>query len=157
MTEIFDPSHTNPSPEGVGPSKNAAVPLDASEEHTLALLAHLSVLLNLFTGWLGLIPPFIIYLAYKDRSRYVAFQSLQALIFQLIFFFASGLLVGVAWAITGVLSLVVVGLCLVPFALLISLAPLASCVYGIVAAVKTNNGEDFKYWLVGNWAKDLIK
>ena len=51
--------------------------LSPSEERMWAMLAHLSVLINLVTGAFGPIVALIIYLVYKDRSRYVAYQSLQ--------------------------------------------------------------------------------
>ncbi len=61
----------------------------------MAMFAHLSILLNLVTGFLGLVPALIIYFAYKDRSRYVAYQSLQAVIFQLVYFFGAVILAGI--------------------------------------------------------------
>ncbi len=65
------------------------------------MLAHLSVLLNLVTGFLGVAAALIIYLIYKDRSRYVAYQSMQAFLFQLLFWAGGGLLIGVMWAVVG--------------------------------------------------------
>ncbi len=47
------------------------------------MLAHLSILINLFTGVLGPVAALIIYLVYKDRSRYVAYQAMQSFIYQL--------------------------------------------------------------------------
>jgi uncharacterized Tic20 family protein len=85
-----------------------------TEERTWALLAHLSIFLNLFTGLLGTAAALVIYLVYKDKSRYVAYQALQALIFQLVFFFGGGLIIGLVWLITGLLSIVLVGLILIP-------------------------------------------
>jgi uncharacterized Tic20 family protein len=49
--------------------------------------------------------------------------------------------------------LVLVGLVLVPLACVLSLIPLASLVYGIIGAVQTNSGQDFKYWLIGDWVR----
>ena len=72
-------AHSDGSPD---PVFNAQPGLSQSEESTLAMFAHLGILLNLVTGLLGLLPPLIIYFAYKDRSRYVAYQALQALVFQ---------------------------------------------------------------------------
>lgn len=128
-------------------------PLSQADEHTWAMLAHLSILLNLVTGFLGIVAALGIYLVYKDRSRYVAYQSMQAFIFQLIWWLGGGILTGIAWAITGVLSAVLVGLLLIPLACLITLLPLAALVYSIVGAVQCNNGQDFRYWLIGDWVR----
>lgn len=130
---------------------NDKPPLEASEESTLAAIAHLSIFLNLFTGFLGLIPPLVIYLAYKDRSKYVAYQSLQALVFQGVFFFGAAILALIIFLLSSVLVLVVVGLCGIPIALLIALVPIGALIYAIIAAVDTFNHRDFKYWLVGDW------
>jgi hypothetical protein len=118
------------------------------------MLAHLSVLINLVTGAFGPIAALVIYLVFKDRSRYVAYQSLQSLLLQLIGWVGGGIIVGAVWAITGALSAVLIGLCLIPFALLITLfLPVGTIVYSIIAAVKTNQGEDFRYWLIGDWVR----
>jgi uncharacterized Tic20 family protein len=127
--------------------------LSQSEERTWAMLAHLSILLNLVSGFLGIIAALLIYLAYKNRSKYVAYQSMQAFVFQLVWWVGGGLLTGLVWATTGVLSLVLVGLVLIPLACVVSLIPLAALVYGIVGAVECNNGHDFRYWLIGDWVR----
>jgi hypothetical protein len=136
-----------PSPDAISPSK----------EHNWAMLAHLSILLNLFTGFLGPILAFIIYLVYRDRSRYVAYQSLQATIFQLVVWVGVGLVIGAMWLVTAVLSIFLVGLLCIPFTLLgtifLLFVPIASLVYGVIAAIKCSNGEDFRYWLVGDWVR----
>lgn len=131
----------------------SSMPLNPSDERTWAMLAHLSILINLVSGILGPVAALIIYLVYKDRSRYVAYQSLQSLIFQLIAWVGAGVIVGVSWAIVGVLSAVIVGICLIPIAAIISLLPLAALVYGVVAGIKCSQGEDFRYWLVGDWVR----
>jgi uncharacterized Tic20 family protein len=130
-----------------------AAPLSPADERTWAMLAHLSTLLNLVTGILGPVAALIIYMVYKDRSRYVAYQSLQSLLMQLLGWVGGGIITGLFWAFTGVLSAVIVGICLIPFAILISLVPLAAIIYGIVGAVQCNQGQDFKYWLIGNWVR----
>lgn len=127
-----------------------------SEERTWSTLAHLTILLNLITGFLGIAAVLIIYLVYKDRSRYVAYQSLQSLIFQLVFWAGAGLLVGLAWALTIPLMLILVGFCLLPFTIALSIVPLAAMVYGVVAAIQTNQGQDFQYWLVGSWVRGTL-
>ena len=130
-------------------------------EHNWAMLAHLSILLNLFTGFLGPVLAFIIYLVYRDKSRYIAYQSLQATIFQLIVWIGVGLVIGVMWLVTAVLSIFLIGLLCVPFTLLgtifLLFVPIASLVYGVIAALKCSSGEDFRYWLVGDWVRDTYK
>ena len=82
MTDSQDYTNVDPVIVDAAPDpKGSQPPMEQSEENTLAMFAHLSILLNLVTGFLGLVPPIIIYFAYKDRSRYVAYQSLQAIIF----------------------------------------------------------------------------
>ncbi len=128
-------------------------PLSPSDERTWAMLAHLSVLLNLVTGFLGVIAALVIYLVYKDRSRYVAFQSMQAFVFQLIVWVGGGLLTGLVWTVTGLLSAVLIGILCIPLACVITLLPLVALVYGIVGAIQCNSGLDFRYWLIGDWVK----
>ena len=155
-------SDETPLPDGENaavaspPPTNYAQPLSPSDERTWAMLAHLSVLLNLVTGFLGPVAALLIYLAYRDRSRYVAYQSLQAFIFQLVWWGGGGLLAGIAWTISGILSMVLIGCCLMPFALLISFIPVGALVYGVVGAIQTSQGQEFKYWLVSDWVSDSL-
>jgi hypothetical protein len=129
-------------------------PLSPADERTWSMLAHLSILLNLVTGFLGPVAALIIYMVYKDRSRYVAYQSLQSLLMQLIGWLGGGIIAGVFWAFTGVLSAVIIGICLIPFAIIISFIPLAAVIYGIVGAMQCNQGQDFRYWLIGDWVRN---
>lgn len=131
-------------------------PLSPSDERTWAMLAHLSVLLNLVTGMLGPVAALIIYLVFKDRSRYVAYQSLQSLIFQLITWVGGGVLIGITAAIAGILTMVAVGLCLFPLVALLALIPLAGLVYGVIGGIQCSQGQDFRYWLVGDWVRGTL-
>jgi len=134
--------------------------LAPGDERTWGMLAHLSTLLNLVTGFGGPIAALIIYLVYKDRSRFVAYHALQAMVFQLIWWFGGGVLIGLMWAIVGVLSAMLVGILLIPIALLLTpvflILPLGSLIYGIIGAVQTSQGQDFKYWLVGDWVRGTL-
>lgn len=132
------------------------VPLNPAEERQWAMLAHLGVLVNLITGMLGPAVPLIIYFVYKDRSRYVAYQSMQALIFQLIWWVGGSVIVGAVWAITSVLSAMVIGLICVPIACIISAMPLAALGYGVYGGIQCNQGADFKYWLIGDWFRSTL-
>ena len=131
-------------------------PVAPGDERTWGMLSHLSVLLNLVTGLGGPIAALIIYLVYKDRSRFVAYHALQSLVFQLIWWVGGGALAGISWALSGVLSAVLIGLLCIPFACIFSLLPLGSLIYGIVGAVQTSQGQDFKYWLVGDWVRGTL-
>jgi hypothetical protein len=142
------------------PTQGTLEPLSPADERTWAMLAHLSVLLNLVTGFLGVGAALVIYFIYKDRSRYVAFQAMQAFLFQLIFWAGGGLLIGIMWAVVGALSAILIGILLIPIAVVLTLVflvfPLVALIYGVVGAIKTSNGEDFRYWLVGDWALNLM-
>jgi uncharacterized Tic20 family protein len=131
-------------------------PLSQSDERMWAMLAHLSVLLNLVTGVLGSVAALIIYLVFKDRSKYVAYQSMQSFVMQLIAWVGGGILAGIAWALSGALAAVFIGFLCMPFACLLGLLPLAAVVYGIVGGVQCSQGTDFKYWLVGDWVRGLL-
>ena len=131
-------------------------PLTPEEKRQWAMFAHLGVLANLFSGFLGPIVPLAIYMIYKDRSRYVAYQSLQGLVFQLIWWVGGGALTGIAWTITGTLSAFIIGLICIPFACIISAMPLVALVYGTYAGIQCNQGQDFKYWLIGDWFRSTL-
>ena len=139
--------------EPTHPSASDQTPLTESEERQWAMFSHLGVLVNLVSGVLGPLVPLFIYMAYKDRSRYVAYQSLQALIFQLVWWIGGGVITAAAWTITGALSAVVIGILCIPVACAISLMPLVALGYGIYAGVQTSQGQDFKYWLIGDWVR----
>lgn len=132
------------------------MPLKPEEERQWAMLAHLGVLANLVSGFLGPVVPLAIYMIYKERSRYVAYQSLQALIFQLIWWVGGGVIAGISWAITGVLSAVVIGVLCIPIACIFSAMPLVALGYGIYGGIQTSQGQDFKYWLVGDWVRSTL-
>ncbi len=138
------------------PQQQPPTPLTPQEERQWAMLAHLGVLANLFSGFLGPVVPLAIYMIYKDRSRYVAYQSLQGLIFQLIWWVGGGVLTGIAWTITGTLSAVLIGLICIPFACIISAMPLVALVYGVYGGIQCNQGADFKYWLIGDWFRNTL-
>ncbi len=155
--ENEQPEEEAPAGQPAAEPTPALVPaLSPQDERTWAMLAHLSILLNLISGFLGVVAALVIYLVYKDRSRYVAYQAMQAFLFQLVAWVGGGLIAGLAWTFVGILSAVVIGVCLIPFAVLISLIPLGAIIYGIIAGVKCNEGEDFRYWLVGDWTESIV-
>jgi uncharacterized protein len=143
------------------PAPPTLASLSSSDERTWAMLAHISALLNLIPpGFLGPIAAMVIYLIYKDRSRYVAYQALQAFIFQLIWWVGAGAILGLVWAVTGMLSAVLVGILLIPIACALTpvfgLMPVVAPFYGFWAAIETSQGKDFKYWLIGDWVRGTL-
>jgi len=152
----------NTNPALVAPKARSipAQPLSPAEERTWSMLAHLSVLLNLVTGFAGPIAALVIYLIYKDRSRKVAYHALQSMIFQLIWWYGGGLLIGAIWATVGALSVILIGIILIPIAILMTLVlallPVGAVVSGIIGAIQVNQGQDFRYWLVGDWVHSTL-
>jgi uncharacterized protein len=118
---------------GGDPSGGAMSPRD---ERTWSVLAHLSVLAAL----VGLMPlgALIIWLVYKDRSARVGFHALQALWYQIAWL----VILVVGWFIALLLSLVLIGLLLLPVMLVASLIPF---VHGCYAAYRVSQGEDYRY------------
>ncbi len=131
--------------------------LSQSDEKTWAMLAHLSILANLVTGFLGPVAALIIYLVFKDRSRYVAYQSMQSFIFQLIWWVGGGVIVAIAWTVSIVLSAILIGLLCFPVACVLSFIPLGALVYGVIGAIECSQGKDFSYWLVGDWVRGTLE
>ena len=95
------------------------------EERTWSALAHLSTFLNLFTGFLGPVAAFIIWLVHRDRSPTVAHHALRSVFYQVAWLAA----IVVGWTITGVLMAVFIGFLLVPVMVLVTLAPFAQASY----------------------------
>ncbi len=115
--------------------------MSPQDEKTWSVVAHLSVLV----GLIGLMPlgALLVWLLYKDRSRRVGFHALQALWFQVAWL----VVLVVGWFVTLVLSLVLIGLLLVPVMLVASLVPF---ILGCYAAYKVNQGEDYRYPIIAD-------
>jgi uncharacterized Tic20 family protein len=147
-------------------------------ERNWAAMAHASTLLSIVaglgTGGLGslllVLIPLGIYLAFRERSRFVAFHALQATTMQLggLIFYALGLIVLIvatvlAWVVTALLSMVLVGILLIPLALIVTvllvlfslLFPLAMIGYALYAAVETGRGVDLHCVWIGEWLEGL--
>lgn len=132
------------------------IPLTTNEERTWAMLAHMSVLLNLVTGFLGGAAALVIYFIYKDRSRFVAYHAMQAFIFQSITWIGAGIIAAILITLGTVLAFLIIPLlCLIPGFLALLLIP-ASLIYGTIGGIQVSNGEDFRYWQVGDWVRDIL-
>ncbi|MDQ4042697.1 MAG: DUF4870 domain-containing protein [Actinomycetota bacterium] len=121
--------------------------MSVQEEKSLSVLAHLSVFLNLFTGFLGPIVALVIWLVYRDRSQKVAFHALQSMWYQVAWL----VLLGIGWAFTGLLMLILIGFLLVPVMALLTLVPFANAAY---AAYEVGRGVDYRYPFVADLMED---
>jgi uncharacterized Tic20 family protein len=99
--------------------------MSARDERTWSVLAHLSTFLNLFTGFLGPVAAFIIWLVHRDRSPTVAHHALRSVLYQTAWLVA----IVVGWTVTGLLMAVLIGFLLVPVMLLVTLAPFVQASY----------------------------
>ena len=119
----------------------------AQEEKTWAVLAHLSMFLNLFTGFLGPVAALVIWMVYRDRSPRVAFHALQSMWYQIGWL----VLLGVGWAFTGLLMMIVIGFLLVPVMALLTIVPFVHASY---AAYKLSQGADYRYPFLADLIED---
>lgn len=163
--EALEPGAAPLATAQAGPSAN---------ERTWAALAHASVLLTfalgVSTGGLAVVVaalvPLVIWLVFRDRSRFVAYHAMQATVFQLaslaawILILVMGLVILIpAWIITILLLIILIGLLLLPLVLVLTIAlpvvlialPFASLVYGLYGAFEVYSGRPFRYWQVADW------
>lgn len=139
----------------------------SSDEKLMGALAHL----------FGPLVAFIVWTTQKDKSRFVKFQALQALAFDVILIVAMGviffcvfgiLFVGMFGAMFGALGNAsssdaiapffmmpfafpfVIFACIFPFSFLIM-------VLRLIAAVSIFNGRNYQYPLIGKWLGNFLK
>jgi len=141
------------------------------DERVMAALAQISVLVP----FLGVVAPIVIWVTQKDKSRYVAFQSLQAIVFQLTMIFAW--FVGMGCYMCSFFSLFLAiplasstkssgsinplfGMTMfTPFLVfgLIFLGGFLFILYGIVGAVMTFQGKPFRYAVIGRQVERFMQ
>ena len=112
--------------------------MSAQDERTWSVLSHLSMFLNLVTGFLGPVAALVIWLIYRGRSQKVAFHALQSMWYQI------GWLVvlAIGWTVTGLLTLVLIGFVLIPVMAVVSVVPFVHAGY---AAYRVSQGDDYRY------------
>jgi uncharacterized Tic20 family protein len=138
------------------------------DERVLAGLAHGSVLLGPLTNGVGgIVSALVIWLIQRDKSAYVAFQALQALVYQVAAFVLTGLVTCLWAAVWMVMWLPAMAANpeaykdVPPTGMWIGLAlaiiPIGvwavTMVYGLVGAARTLGGHDFQYAIIGKWLK----
>jgi uncharacterized Tic20 family protein len=112
--------------------------MSAQDERTWSILAHLSMFLNLVTGFLGPVAALIIWLVYRDRSQKVAFHALQSMWYQVGWL----VILALGWTVTALLLVVLIGFVLIPVMAVISVVPFVHAAY---AAYRVSKGEDYRY------------
>lgn len=127
-----------------------------SDERLFSLLSHLSF----FFG--GLFVSLIIYFTQKDKSKFVAFNSLEAIFFQLSYLiivlpcsFLFGICLGIIDAAKGSAGRDLSGIMIIIFWVLLFIVFAALMFFGIYSvfvAIKAYKGEIKKYPIIGNIA-----
>jgi hypothetical protein len=110
------------------PNNDPAVSAETCHVHQLAALVHLSGIFTLFIG------PLVVYLSRKAAADPIRDAAREALNFQLTLM--------MAWVLTLISFVVLIGFMVAPFLALISIA------LPVWAAVTTSRGESFRYPLV---------
>ena len=109
-----------PLPEAPSPSV-----MSVEGERTWSVLAHLSTFLNLFTGFLGPVAAFVVWLVYKDDSPTVARHALRSVFYQVAWLSA----IFIGWTVTFALMAILIGFLLVPVMAVVTLAPFVQASY----------------------------
>ena len=136
---------SDPNPCAAPNTGEHGAPLTINQDdRTWAMLGHIAGLAGYLTGIGQYIGPLVIFILYKDKSKFVAFHALQSLFFQLAILVA-GLLVVLIAMLT-----CVGGLLAIPLSI-------AAIVYPIVVGLKASHGEWHEYWLVGEWARRQVE
>ena len=96
-----------------------------ADERSWSALAHLSAYLNIFTGFLGPVAAFVVWLVYRERSSVIAHHAMRAVIHQSVWI--AGLFIG--WSVTFFLTAFVIGIVLWPVMILLTLGFFAHATY----------------------------
>ncbi len=145
------------------------------EEMSWAAVAHASIVVTFILGvatggigaLVGLAIPALIWANHSRKSAYVVDQARQATLFQvagLVGLLALALggvvFLVVGWIAAGLLSLILIGLILMPVMLVLTIVwvialvagPIAWVVWGCYAAAEASTGRPFRY----RWVSDLF-
>jgi uncharacterized Tic20 family protein len=123
-----------PLPPGGGPPAGGGQPgqppLSADQERLWGMLAHLLSFVAAYIA-LGFLAPLIVLLVFGQRSAYVRAHAVESLNFNLTWLLYAIVAVVLAFLLIGIVILIALGL--------------AYLVLVIIASVRANNGEFFRY------------
>ncbi len=160
----------------------AAAVETTTEEWTWAALSHLSGVLTLAVsfataglgGMLFAFIPLAIYIAYKDKSRFVAYHAAQAVAIQvlgsvgyfmglIVLTLALALVATVVTILGALLTIILIGVLVLIVAVMLWIivalfpvvwyvfVPIGLGVLSVIGGVETANGRDYRYPYVGSW------
>jgi uncharacterized Tic20 family protein len=126
------PPHGQP-PYAPPPPYQRRPPMSPSDEQTWAVLSHIGalVLTLVSAGTLGWLAPLVVWLVFRDRSRYVDDQAKESLNFQITLLIAYVIGLITLFAVIGILILVV--------------AFVLAVIFCIMAAVAASRHEPYRY------------
>jgi uncharacterized Tic20 family protein len=149
--------------------EKAEISVSTQDERVMAAVAHATIVFST----VGLIGPLVIWGTQREKSEFVAFQALQAALYQFLLLLA-GLLVGGLY-MCSFFSVPVTALLFAPLGegaalcfpfltfsctfgilFLILLAWLAYVGYGLFGAVWVLQGRDFRYVFLGSWLERYL-
>lgn len=144
----------------------------SQNDKIMAALAHVSAIMP----FMGVIAPVIIWVTQKEKSPFVAFQALQAVAFQLLMIL--GWFLGMGCYMLSFFSMFLtipfagngeeVDPAVVPFFMLGFFTPFfvmgamllvgaVMIIYGLIGAIMTFQGKDFRYVLIGNRLANFLE
>lgn len=123
----------------IPPFSSTGTPLNQSDERMWAMLTHLSALPGSFVLIGAIVAPLIIWQIQKDRSAFVDYHGKEAVNFNIT--------IAIAAAVSFLLFLLLIGL------VLIWVVGAVWLLFTIIAAIKANNGEYYKYPLTIRFIK----
>jgi uncharacterized Tic20 family protein len=150
--------------------RKAETSISTQDERVMAAIAHATIIF----AAVGLLGPLVVWGTQREKSEFLAFQALQAAVYQFVLILG-GLLVGVLYmcsffvipfltiasipADEGVaVCLPMVGMsCSFGILFLIMLGWLAYIGYGLFAAVSVLQGKDFRYAFLGEWLERYVE
>ena len=133
-----------------------------SDEKLMSLLSHLAIVIPN----IGIIAPIVIWVTQKDKSKFVRFNAIQAIFFQLVFFvlIMLSVFIGLIFmfislpviiknpdAAPGVLFWVSMGVMNLYFPLWLIFS-----IYAVIAAIRSFKGKIFRYIIIGKLVEKRI-